>query len=63
LVTIVAAFALTLLMGLFPYTWEIICDKDCPAMGLLILIYPFTMFLGIGAAFQDFYCDIAGDII
>ena len=55
-------FCVTFIVGIFPYTFELICDADCPLSLVLVIFYPFVMFVGIGRAFADFFCETSGNV-
>lgn len=63
LVLLAGVLFMTLLMGIFPYTFEFICEKDCPWVLLLLILYPISMVIGIGKAFGDFFCEVAPRIM
>lgn len=43
-------FVVTLLLGIFPYAWKVICDASGIFSLLLTILYPIPMFMGITIA-------------
>ena len=60
---IAGALMMTIMMGIFPYTCEFICDLSCPWSLLSVIFYPISMIVGIARAFGDFFCEAAGGIV
>jgi hypothetical protein len=45
-------FCVTILMGVFPFTFEFISNFDCPWSFILLILYPISMLGGIVMSFR-----------
>lgn len=54
---------ITIILGIFPYTCEIICQSGGCLSIFLFFMYPLVMIGGIFVAFSDFFCETAGQMM
>lgn len=53
----------TLLAGMFGFSFEIISDLEGPLCLLAVLFFPVTMILGVGRAFGEVFCEPVSDMM
>ena len=58
LLVIVGVLVITIFVGLFGFSFELVTKMDgCLAL-LLLIFFPITMIIGVGIAFKEIFCQV-----
>jgi len=55
-------FIVSIISGLFGFSFEIITELEGVLCILAILLFPITMIVGVGKAFRDVFCDVVPEL-
>ena len=62
LLVMIAMFIVSILAGLFGFSFEIVSEQEGILFVLAVLFFPVTMILGVGVGFKEVFCDVVPDV-
>ena len=59
---IIVMFLISILAGIFAFSFEIIGEQEGWLFFLAVLFLPVTMVMGIGRGFSEIFCDVVPEV-